>query len=67
MYSDMMLWMVSFALISANWFYALTISTGLAILFIVRIPDEEKLMTERFDEQYRTYMKRTKRLIPFIF
>jgi protein-S-isoprenylcysteine O-methyltransferase Ste14 len=67
MYSDMMLWLVSFALVTANWFYALTISTGLAILFIVRIPDEEKLMTERFGEQYKAYMKQTKRLIPFIF
>jgi protein-S-isoprenylcysteine O-methyltransferase Ste14 len=67
MYSDMMLWLVSFALVTANWFYALTISTGLAILFSIRIPDEEKLMTERFGEQYRAYMKRTKRLIPFIF
>jgi protein-S-isoprenylcysteine O-methyltransferase Ste14 len=67
MYSDMMLWLVSFALVTANWFYALVISTGLAILFSVRIPDEEKLMTERFGEQYREYMRQTKRLIPFIF
>jgi protein-S-isoprenylcysteine O-methyltransferase Ste14 len=67
MYSDMMLWLVSFALVTANWFYALTISMGLAILFSVRIPDEERLMLERFGEQYRAYMKRTKRLIPYIF
>ena len=67
MYSDMLLWLVSFALVSANWFYALTVSTGLIILFSVRIPDEEKLMMEHFGEQYRAYMKRTKRLIPFIF
>ncbi|MDR0683406.1 MAG: hypothetical protein LBG15_16435 [Dysgonamonadaceae bacterium] len=52
---------------SASCFFALTISTGLAILFNVRIPDEEKLMTERFGEQYKTYMKQAKRLIPFIF
>ncbi|MDR0749638.1 MAG: isoprenylcysteine carboxylmethyltransferase family protein [Tannerellaceae bacterium] len=67
MYSDMMLWLVSFTLITANWFYALTISTGLAIMLIVRIPDEERLMMERFGEPYRAYMKRTKRLIPGVF
>jgi protein-S-isoprenylcysteine O-methyltransferase Ste14 len=67
MYSDMVLWLMSFVLITANWFYALTFCTGLAILFIIRIPDEEKLMTERFDEPYRDYMNRTKRLIPFIY
>jgi protein-S-isoprenylcysteine O-methyltransferase Ste14 len=63
----MMLWMVAFVLITANWFYALTISTGLTILFSIRIPDEEKLMLKRFGEQYESYMKRTKRLIPYIF
>jgi protein-S-isoprenylcysteine O-methyltransferase Ste14 len=67
MYSDMILWLVSFVLITANWFYALTFCIGLAILFTIRIPDEEKLMTERFGEPYRNYMTRTKRLIPFIF
>jgi protein-S-isoprenylcysteine O-methyltransferase Ste14 len=67
MYSDMILWLVSFALVTANWFYAITISTGLAILFSVRIPDEERLMLECFGERYRAYMKRTKRLIPYIF
>jgi protein-S-isoprenylcysteine O-methyltransferase Ste14 len=67
MYSDLMLWLVSFVLITANWFYAITISTGLTIFLSVRIPDEEKLMMERFGKQYKAYMKRTKRLIPFIF
>jgi protein-S-isoprenylcysteine O-methyltransferase Ste14 len=67
MYSDMLLWFVSFALITANWFYAITILTGLIILFSVRIPDEEKLMIDRFGQQYIAYMKRTKRLIPFLF
>jgi protein-S-isoprenylcysteine O-methyltransferase Ste14 len=67
MYSDMLLWLVSFALVTASWFYALTIATGLAILFIVRIPDEEKLMMKRFGEQYREYKKRTKRLIPYVY
>ncbi|MDR1156639.1 MAG: isoprenylcysteine carboxylmethyltransferase family protein [Bacteroidales bacterium] len=66
MYSDMILWMVSFVLITANWFYAITLCVGLTILFAVRIPDEEKLMTERFGEQYAAYMKRTKRLIPYL-
>jgi protein-S-isoprenylcysteine O-methyltransferase Ste14 len=67
MYSDMILWAVSFVLITANWFYAITLCVGLTILFAVRIPDEERLMIERFGEQYKAYMKRTKRLIPGVF
>jgi protein-S-isoprenylcysteine O-methyltransferase Ste14 len=67
MYTDMTLWLVSFTLVTANWFYALIFCLGLTVIFILRIPDEERLMTERFGEQYRAYMKRTKRLIPFIY
>jgi protein-S-isoprenylcysteine O-methyltransferase Ste14 len=67
MYSDMLLWLVGFALMSANWFYALSIAGGLALMLIVRIPDEERLMKERFGEPYVLYMQRTKRLIPFVF
>ncbi|MDR1499797.1 MAG: isoprenylcysteine carboxylmethyltransferase family protein [Tannerellaceae bacterium] len=67
MYSDMLLWLVSFALVTANWLYGASILTGLTILFAIRIPDEERLMTERFGDRYRAYMGRTKRLIPFIF
>jgi protein-S-isoprenylcysteine O-methyltransferase Ste14 len=33
----------------------------------VRIPDEERLMLERFGEEYRGYMGRVKRLVPFVF
>ena len=67
MYTAMLFQMVSFSLITANWFYACTMFTGLAILLITRIPDEEKLMIEEFGEAYKNYMKQTKRLIPFIF
>jgi protein-S-isoprenylcysteine O-methyltransferase Ste14 len=30
------------------------------------IPDEERLMTARFGDEYRNYMRQTKRLIPLI-
>ncbi|WP_198174960.1 isoprenylcysteine carboxylmethyltransferase family protein [Spirosoma arboris] len=67
MYADMLLWVVSFGLLTANWFYSLTMSVGMTILFVVRIPDEEKLMIDQFGDQYRHYMKTTKRLIPYLF
>jgi protein-S-isoprenylcysteine O-methyltransferase Ste14 len=34
--------------------------------FILSARREEKLMTEQFAERYRTYMKRTKMLLPFV-
>ncbi|MDR1723545.1 MAG: isoprenylcysteine carboxylmethyltransferase family protein [Tannerella sp.] len=66
MYTDMLLWAVSFSLLTANWFYASTLAVGLAILLSIRIPDEERLMAARFGDEYRNYMRQTKRLIPLI-
>jgi protein-S-isoprenylcysteine O-methyltransferase Ste14 len=63
----MLLWAVSFSLITANWFYAIVLCASMAVLFIIRIPDEEKLMLMQFGSQYRDYMRRSKRLIPFVY
>jgi protein-S-isoprenylcysteine O-methyltransferase Ste14 len=38
---------------------------GLAYAFRMRV--EEAALREAFGEEYRDYMRRTKRLIPFIF
>ncbi len=50
--------------ISSNWLIGVC-WIGMASLEIIsRIQYEETLMTEYFGEQYRTYMKRTGRLLP---
>jgi protein-S-isoprenylcysteine O-methyltransferase Ste14 len=33
-------------------------------LIAIRIPREERMMLEKFGEEYRVYMKRTGRLLP---
>lgn len=38
-----------------------------SILFRYRIPAEEKVLISEFGEQYQSYSKRVKRLIPFIY
>jgi protein-S-isoprenylcysteine O-methyltransferase Ste14 len=53
------------ALVSAD----LLILTGLAtsvIFSLTRIPKEERMMLEKFGDQYRAYMKRTGRLLPLL-
>jgi len=37
-----------------------------AIAFLIRIPKEEKLMTEQFPNEYPEYKKKAKALIPFV-
>ena len=34
------------------------------ILYFIRIPEEEKMMVEEFGQEYKHYMKRTKKNIP---
>jgi len=36
-------------------------------LIVVRIPREERMMLEKFGEEYRVYMRRTGRLLPHFF
>ena len=39
---------------------------GFCVLYFARIRREEKLMLETFGDEYRQYMMRTKRLVPYI-
>jgi protein-S-isoprenylcysteine O-methyltransferase Ste14 len=67
MYTSMLCGILATFLISANWLLFVVMISALTILLVVRIPDEEKLMLTEFGEKYNSYMKTTKRLIPFIY
>jgi len=63
MYTALIMYELSWVLVSASLlflvYYVITV-----ILMIVRIPKEERMMLENFGEEYRSYMKRTGRLLP---
>ena len=40
---------------------------GLVPLILYRIRIEEAILMEEFGDEYREYMKRTKKLIPLVF
>ncbi|MBS1790100.1 MAG: isoprenylcysteine carboxylmethyltransferase family protein [Acidobacteria bacterium] len=63
LYSVGTLLFLSFALMAANWFIGLATLLSLVMLMI-RLPREEENLIARFGDEYRTYMKRTGRLIP---
>lgn len=63
MYTFSFLTVPAFALLSANWFIALTGSLA-SILLVVRTPIEETRMIEAFGDRYREYMRHTGRFIP---
>jgi protein-S-isoprenylcysteine O-methyltransferase Ste14 len=64
MYTALIMYELSWVLVSASIlflvYYVITV-----ILMIVRIPKEERMMLENFGEEYRSYMKRTGRLLPY--
>ena len=65
-YTAFLLILGSTLFISSNWLIGLS-WTGMTVLEIVsRIQFEESLMLEYFGDQYRSYMKKTGRLIPKI-
>ncbi len=65
-YTGMILMFTGTVLYSGSLFLIL-IFLIVSINFIIRTKREEKIMIELFDEKYLDYIKRTKRLIPWIY
>ena len=56
---------LSFALMASNWFMAV-VTLMSWVMLMIRLPNEEQHLIEKFGENYKAYMKRTGRLIPKI-
>jgi len=67
MYSAFWLMALAQALLLPNWIAGLSGFVGFGILFFGRVGREEEMMLRGFGEQYRTYMARTARVVPWIY
>ncbi|MCY1383563.1 hypothetical protein D9M69_717040 [compost metagenome] len=67
MYTSFMLMGVGQALLLPNWVAGLAGLFGFALLFFLRVDKEERMMLEIFGIQYRDYMQRTKRIVPYLY
>lgn len=67
MYTVIFAIIISFFLLSANWFIGATWLGIFAAVMISRIPAEERVMREKFGEQYVRYAACTGRFFPPIF
>jgi protein-S-isoprenylcysteine O-methyltransferase Ste14 len=67
MYTAFWLWAVAQALLLPNWVAGFAALVGFGILFFGRVAREERLMLEKFGDEYRAYMSRTYRLVPGVY
>lgn len=55
---------LGFLFLSSNWLVGLIYIGTLSLMYIGRVPAEEKMMTDRFGDRYREYMQQTGRIVP---
>jgi protein-S-isoprenylcysteine O-methyltransferase Ste14 len=66
-YTGSLLSFLGFGISLNNWFSLAIVFLPTVLAFIYRINIEENVLVEQFGEQYRDYMRKTKRIIPFIY
>ena len=64
MYSSIWLWALAQGMLLQNWFAGWSVVPAFAAMYFLRTPREERLMCEKFGDQYRAYMRQTGRLFP---
>ena len=67
MYSSFLLLGFAQCLLLPNWLAGCAGLAGAALLFALRVAREEQMMGDLFGAEYRAYMARTKRIIPWIY
>lgn len=67
MYAGFWLMAVAQLLLLPNWLAGTAGLVGFGLLFFGRVGREEEMMITAFGELYRAYMRRTKRLVPWLY
>ena len=66
MYSAIFLFSISQGLLLQNWFAGWSALVPFSVLYLIRVPREERMMFDKFGATYLEYMERTGRLVPRI-
>lgn len=67
MYTAIFLFVIAQALLLPNWLAGPSGMVAFGLMYALRVGPEERMMIEAFGDEYRDYMRRTKRLIPGVF
>lgn len=63
-YAALWLWSLAQPLLIQNWIGGFAGVVTFALLYFTRVPREERMMLDRFGEEYRSYMRKTGRVLP---
>lgn len=66
MYAAIWLWAIAQGMLLANWIAGWSVLPAFALMYWLRTPREEELMSQIFGDQYREYIRQTGRLLPRI-
>jgi protein-S-isoprenylcysteine O-methyltransferase Ste14 len=64
MYLALLIYSLGQALVLPNWLAGPSYGFAIVLIFAFRLGPEQRMMLEEFGEDYKTYMAKTKRLIP---
>lgn len=64
MYASQWLWCLAQALLLTNWIAGFSSLIFFVPLYLLRVPEEERMLLDQFGEQYRQYSARTGRIFP---
>lgn len=66
MYTQIWIWTIAQVLIVSNLYAGFSGIIAWAIVYFIRIPNEEKMMIENFGDQYKEYIRQTGKIFPKI-
>lgn len=64
MYASQWLWVIAQPLLLQNWVAGFANLLVFIPFYLLRVQAEEKMMVDKFGEEYRSYMQRTGRVLP---
>lgn len=64
MYSQMLIWALAQCLIISNYIAGLSGLIVWVVFYFIRVPREEKMMTEYYGDEYLEYIKQTGKILP---
>jgi protein-S-isoprenylcysteine O-methyltransferase Ste14 len=65
MYTGFFLWGIATLLFTDHWGFGGFLVALFALVVVLRVSDEEQMLIEKFGDEYRRYMARTNRFLPF--